>query len=211
MWSSNLICHGWLERDRQEGHDKDFESSASHRIPWRDLRQRGASWTKRRPGSGTPGQGPSPEGTAGAAEVSLADAISRNGSQADGEALDLLDCYLDPRRDPVGQRQVSTASRPPSYRRKRRSSASPRRPGAADGDLAQPAHDRDLPPADLSAHQRFARSTFPLPGCVLPPVRREALVDRVEVRDLDRGSVAAGLRSWGPPVSGGAGAGGKRP
>lgn len=32
-------------------------------------------------------------------------------------------------------------------------------------------------------------------GCVFPPVRREALVDRVEVRDLDRGSVAAGLRS----------------
>ena len=31
--------------------------------------------------------------------------------------------------------------------------------------------------------------------CVQPLVRREALVDRVEVRDLDRGSVAAGLRS----------------
>lgn len=31
--------------------------------------------------------------------------------------------------------------------------------------------------------------------CVTSPVRREALVDRVEVRDLDRGSVAAGLRS----------------
>jgi hypothetical protein len=32
-------------------------------------------------------------------------------------------------------------------------------------------------------------------GCTKPCVRREALVDRVEVRDLHRGSVAAGLRS----------------
>jgi hypothetical protein len=32
-------------------------------------------------------------------------------------------------------------------------------------------------------------------GCTKPGVRREALVDRVEVRDLHRGSVAAGLRS----------------
>jgi hypothetical protein len=32
-------------------------------------------------------------------------------------------------------------------------------------------------------------------GCSFPGVRREALVDRVEVRDLHRGSVAAGLRS----------------
>jgi hypothetical protein len=33
------------------------------------------------------------------------------------------------------------------------------------------------------------------PGCTIPGVRHEALVDRVEVRDLHRGSVAAGLRS----------------
>jgi hypothetical protein len=32
-------------------------------------------------------------------------------------------------------------------------------------------------------------------GCTFPGVRHEALVDRVEVRDLHRGSVAAGLRS----------------
>jgi hypothetical protein len=32
-------------------------------------------------------------------------------------------------------------------------------------------------------------------GCTKPCVRREALVDRVEVRDLHGGSVAAGLRN----------------
>jgi hypothetical protein len=52
---------------------------------------------------------------------------------------------------------------------------------------------------------------FREPGFSKERVRREALVDRVEVKDLHGGSVAAGLRSSGQPARGGAGVGGMRP
>ena len=59
-------------------------------------------------------------------------------------------------------------------------------------------HNAHLPPGSTRGLVKL--EMFEAPGalpCVQSPVRREALVDRVEVRDLDRGSVAAGLRSWG--------------